>query len=285
MNTLSVKKRPVKLEDYIKRSALESDFSRLISEPTCLIDAETGKILVVYDDFDVDCQPIVKALKTIKYSEGQRARGLKSRSRIFGWKPRLAMRGDFCSSTSLAVEHPTEHSTVCHYAELLEKRYLKNDANTYSAHRALIDEKVKAEYRINGTVFTSGIINKNNPLKYHFDTGNFNDVFSCMLVFKSGVTGGYLSLPEYDLGFELKDRTAFMFDGQGILHGVTPIKYASPLAYRYSVVYYSLKQIWKCLTITDELIRIRERKTKREKIRHRMPAEHRADLLRRWGKQ
>ena len=76
-----------------------------------------------------------------------------------------------------------------------------------------------------------------------------------------------------------------MFDGQGIMHGVTPITYESPLSYRYSIVYYSLKQMWKCLTIDEELVRIRNKKTQREKIRHNMPAEHRQWLLDRYGKQ
>ena len=285
MKILRVKKRELKLEDYIKRSALPSDYSTLITEPTTLVDDETGEVLFAYFEEDWDTSDIVEVLKRTKYSVGKRARGLLSRSRIFGYRPRLALRADFCSSTSLATEDPKGHAVVCSYAEKIEQKYLQGDPSVYTKHKAIVNEKVKANYRINGTVFTSGIINKNNPLKYHFDTGNFNNVFSCMLVFKSGVTGGHLSLPEYDLGVELKNNSLFMFDGQGILHGVTPIKYASPLSYRYSVVYYSLKNIWQCLEVTEELARVRKKKTEREKIRHNMPKEHREYLKSRYGKQ
>jgi len=121
------------------------------------------------------------------------------------------------------------------------------------------------------SIFTSGIVNENNPLKYHFDTGNFKDVFSCMVVFKNGVENGFLSLPEYDVGFQLPNNSIFLFDGQGILHGVTPITRQTPESYRYSVVYYSLKRMWQCLEIDEELARIRKKKTSRERARANVP--------------
>ena len=95
-----------------------------------------------------------------------------------------------------------------------------------------------------------------------------------MVVFKGGVSGGFLSLPEYRAGVELKDNSLFMFDGQSILHGVTPIKKHNPNSYRYSIVYYSLRQMWKCLTIDEEVIRIRQRKTKRELLRAKPTQEY-----------
>lgn len=55
-----------------------------------------------------------------------------------------------------------------------------------------------------------------------------------------------------------------MFDGQGLLHGVTPIFKKTARAVRYSIVYYSMRQMWNCLPITDELIRIRKKKAERE---------------------
>lgn len=48
------------------------------------------------------------------------------------------------------------------------------------------------------------------------------------------------------------------------MHGVTPIIKTHRDGYRFTVVYYSLEQMWKCLTITQELARIRNVKTQRE---------------------
>ena len=96
-----------------------------------------------------------------------------------------------------------------------------------------------------------------------------------MIVFKDGVEGGHLACPEYDITLECSDNSIVMFDGQNILHGVTPIQYVRKDAYRYSVVYYSLRQMWNCLTVDEELIRIRkiraERETKRSKNMRPVP--------------
>lgn len=285
MKEIILNNKNLNYKDFIKRTAVEGDFETLIKEP-CIC-TENGEIKVIYDTVDIDTKSLVDDLKTLKYTKGKRTRGLFSQSRIFGFKPRMPIRSDdFCSSTSLANENPGVHAKVCGLALDIEKYYDKYNPEGYKKHKELTEEKIMPIWKLNGkSVFTSGIINKNNPLKYHFDAGNFNGVFSLMIVFKDGIEGGYLSMPEYGIGFELKNNTIIMFDGQSIMHGVTPIFYTSPQSHRFSIVYYSLKQMWKCLTIDEELARIKNVKTKREKKRHTMPEEHRAGLLSRKGKQ
>jgi hypothetical protein len=85
-----------------------------------------------------------------------------------------------------------------------------------------------------------------------------------MIVFKQYTEGGRLSCPEYGVKFEVADNTIIIFDGQKILHGVTPIKHLNKAAYRYSVVYYSLAQMWNCGHVNEELVRIRKVKRQRE---------------------
>lgn len=288
MKIRKVKKKEVNFKDFVKRSALESDYEELITEP-CILTDEEGKVLAIYDVLPLDTTRLIQALKKINYHTGKRTRGLVSTSRIFGYRPRSPLRGDYCSSTSMASEHPEEHALVCGFAIEVEEYYKKYYPEGWEKHRSVTDEKILPEYKIKNSekesLFTSGIINKNNPLKYHFDTGNFKDVYSCMLVFKHDVSGGYLSLPEYGVGFELKNNSLFMFDGQSILHGVTPIKYNNPNGHRFSIVYYSLKQIWKCLEMTAELAYVRNKKTAREKARHNMTEEHYNSLSSRRGKQ
>ncbi len=85
-----------------------------------------------------------------------------------------------------------------------------------------------------------------------------------------------------------------MFDGQSILHGVTPINKVSPKGYRFSIVYYTLKRMWQCLEVDEELVRVRQKKTERERTRMEKPLNEaegvlreakRADLKNRMGKQ
>ncbi len=127
------------------------------------------------------------------------------------------------------------------------------------------EEKLEGQYVLAGTMFTSGIVNENNPLQYHYDSGNYNGVYSAMFGFKQGVRGGYLSVPQLDVGFEIADSSLLLFDGQGLLHGVTPIKKLRKDAKRYSIVYYSLKQMWNCDTPGEELERLRNRRTEMER--------------------
>ena len=88
-----------------------------------------------------------------------------------------------------------------------------------------------------------------------------------MFGFKQGISGGYLAVPEVGLGFEIGDRSLLLFDGQGLLHGVTPITKRSENAKRYSIVYYSLQQMWNCEAIGVELDRLRNKRTEIERRR------------------
>jgi hypothetical protein len=191
------------------------------------------------------------------------AKGISTRSAIFGYRPRIPLRQDFCSATMMATATPKEHEIVTQFASNLSDIYKKYFPATYAAHEEKVS-KVLDEWRIPNSVFTSGIINKNNPLQYHHDTGNFKGVLSNMIAFKDGVIGGNLVLPEYKLKLAIEDNTLTIFDGQSIVHGVTPIKSYKPAAYRYTIVYYSLENMWNCSTIHEEVLRIRKVKKERE---------------------
>ncbi len=262
MKILEVKKRELNYNEYKMRSAKESDYETLITESTTIL--ENGKVKVVYLELDMDSTDIQSALNNIDFSTHYRTNGLKTTSEVIGYQPRNVLRRDYCTTTSLAVKNPKEHKIIVGYAEKATEKYREHSPQFYAKHEETMQDKILPEYRMPKSVFTSGIVNKNNPLKYHFDTGNFTEVWSAMFVFKHRVSGGFLALPEYNVGIELKNNSLFLFDGQGILHGVTPIKKHGLEAYRYSIVFYSLKGIWKCQTLTDELIRIRKLKTSRE---------------------
>lgn len=265
MNTLQVSRLDIDFSAYKMRSARESDYSTFVTDDTLVYEGD--QLMIAHINLDMDCSRVIHALKSIKYSKGYRTSGLPSTSRIFGYSPRVAIRNDFCTATALAVEQPDYHAVITEYAAKVADYYRRLNPDLYQAHDQTTTEHVADTWRIKDSPFTSGIINKNNPLKYHFDTGNFADVWSCMLVFKGDVDGGFLSVPEYGLGFELKNNSLFMFDGQGLMHGVTPIRKNSRNAFRYSIVYYSLRQMWNCLPITDELLRIRQKRTEREEKR------------------
>ncbi len=254
-------------KDYIRRTAVESDYSTLIKESCKLIDKETGELVGVYLVMPKTPSNLLKALMKIKYEKNKRTQGLITNSRIIGYRPREKIRNDFCSSTNLSVQNPKEHKIICDFAHVLTKYYKKNCGEVFTEHAAIAKEKILPEWTITGTPFSSGIVNKNNALHYHYDSGNFKNVYSNMVAFKSNSKGGYLAIPEYDIGLEIANNSILLFNGQKIMHGVTPFKLLSPNAYRYSIVYYTLQQMWKCEPITKELARIKDERTKLEKKR------------------
>lgn len=266
MQTIELRRKPVDFEQYIRRSALESDYRTLITEDTLV--TEDGVPRILYAKLPDELTKYIRqACKNVRYDVNTRTSGLKTTSRIFGFNPRNEIRKNFCSTTSMAVEHPTEHAIICEFGKHLTELYAKHFPHIYAIHEETVNQKVRDGWRIEETPFTSGIVNKNNPLKYHFDAGNLKDVLSNMVVFKRDVAGGYLSCPEFDMGFEVADNTVILFDGQNILHGVTPIKKLSPHAYRYSVVYYTLQKMWSCLPINEEIARARNVRVQRERKR------------------
>jgi len=267
MKTINLTKRDLDPKDYVRRSAVRKDFKTLIKEP-CILKHD-GNVIGVYLILPKLSVRLLKAIKKLDMWKINRSSGLKSDSRIFGYMPRDTMRKDYCSSTAMSRENRQEHGLVCQYGAELSKFYKKHCPEMYNQHNDLAKQKVKPNWIIKNSPFTSGIINKNSALNYHFDTGNFKDVYSNMLAYKKDVDGGHLALPEYNVGLEIADNSVLFFDGQKILHGVTPIKYKSPNAFRYTIVYYTLSRMWQCLEPKEELIRVKQVKTDREKRRYK----------------
>lgn len=277
MKELHLTRKEIDIAKYKKRTALRSDVNTLIKEDVIIyVDNEP---VVLYKKLDEDTSGLRWAVKNTNYITGKRSRGLVSTSAIFGFRPRLAMRQDYCSATSMATDQKKQHYVISSFAKELVRYYKQYFPERYEFHTKLVEEKVMQDWTIGGSPFTSGIVNKNNQLKYHFDSGNFKGVLSNMVVLKKDVAGGYLIIPELDIALEVADNTLTIFNGQEILHGVSTIEYENDHAYRYSVVYYSLEQMWKCEPINDEIARIRKVKTQREK--KRLDPEHLATLQKR----
>ena len=262
MKTIEIHKREINLKNYKRRSALEEDCTTLIDED-CII-TSNGEPIIYYSKTKIDTSALRWAVNTVKYNKLERTGGLVSHSTVFGYIPRRVLLADFCHAALMATKFPKQHYIITNFAKDLEQTYTDYFLETYEKHKAIIKERIKEEWKIENSVFTSGIVNKDNPLKYHHDRGNFKGVLSNMVCFKKGIKGGRLSIPEYDIKLEIADDTLVIFNGQEILHGVTPIKKTHPKGYRYTVVYYSMEQMWKCDSLNEETDRIRKKKKERE---------------------
>ena len=260
-------------KDFVYKNVKETDFDIIINENTTIRDQNTGEIILVYMKLKEGVDELREAIINLKYVKGRRAQGLKAFDKIFGYMSRIGFQNDYCSTAGFARESPKNHKIVCDYGDKLGDLYKEMVPEMYNKHSKIVAEKVKPEWILGNSPFTSGVINKNNQLNYHFDSGNFKDVFSNMIAFRKKIEGGRLSLPEYNIGLEIDDSTVTLFDGQKILHGVTPINYLTPESYRFSIVYYSLSQMWKCTSPKEELDRIKKVKTERNQKRFKQMSE------------
>jgi len=256
MNDLTVEYRELEKKQYMRRPPTSKDYSQLVKEPTKLYDQD-GELVAVYDQLDEPVLP-VSELKRIDYRSDVRIGGLKHTSRIFGYRPRYPLRTDFCASASFNGEYTEMLPELFKLCAQASQTYRNEFPDTYQSHMTRTQE-ILADWKIEGTPFTSGVINHTTALSYHLDAGNFKDVNSCMVVFKSKVGGGYLCLPEYGVALECSNHSSVTFDGQKIIHGVTPMVKFTTEAYRYSIVFYALEQLWQCLPLSEELDRIRQR--------------------------
>jgi len=270
MQTLVLEKKKIDLREFVQRRANESDCETLLKDEFRLIDKESQKVVCLYIKPSEDAKAlddIFECCTEVKYQESYRTSGLKTTSRIFGYNPRNAIRKDFCSITSFATEQPNQHAKIMSGGAIAAKHYALHNSELYAEHLKTTTERVVEDYRHADVPFTSGIINDNNPLCYHFDSGNFKDVWSAMIVLKKDIGGGYLSMPEYGVMCEVKDKSIFYFDGQSILHGVTPITKLRPDSRRFSIVYYSLRAMWNCAPLREEIARARMRREQVEQKR------------------
>lgn len=280
MQTLTLKRKTLDLREYTHRRAKVEDCSQLITDEFKLIDADTGKLMALY------CKPanaksafndIFEACRAVKYSCNYRTDGLKTTSKIFGYNPRNPLRKDYCTVAALARENPDIHERILAGGSLAAKYYAVHNPDLYEEHLQTTRERIVEEWQFADVPFTSGIINDNNPLCYHFDSGNFKNVWSAMIVLKHKIAEGYLAMPEYDVMCEVANHSIFYFDGQGILHGVTPIKKLAPDSRRFSIVYYSLQAMWNCQPLRDEIARMRMKResleqNRRHQVNGRNPA-------------
>lgn len=285
MKRFKLSLREIDKKKLLRQRAQESDTEIVHSEPGvyCLgktpvilygkLQGKTDAIRVAIQKFPVKQE--VRSSNINRFggnfvAEGKAA-GL-GESGIFGFRPRVPFASNFCSVASSAQTFPKEHEEICRFGKTLDRLYEGLAPDVAAHHRKILDEQIRPDWVIPATRFTSGIVNHNNSLRYHYDRGNLFGVMSCMIVFRQLCSGGYLSLPEFNARWLLEDGSYFFFDGQSYLHGVTPISKLNKNGYRYSVVYYALRAMGKCGSISEEVERCRKEKRKREKARVGKPS-------------
>lgn len=263
MKTFKVHRRKVDIK-AITTAPAPKDYDQVLTSP-CALEIDGTVELLALPAGEGNAK-LLQALRKIKYAKTSRTNGLVTHSRTFGFSPRVAIRSDFCCAAKLTYEEPAINSVLEDWAGYADETLGEFLPGQHRAQSALV-AGVLPEWRIRDTVFTSGIVNKDNALGYHRDSGNFKGAWSAMYAFQRDMRGGLLVLPELRVALDFKRPTVLLFDGARLLHGVSPLKQRTKAGYRYSIVYYALAGMANCGTASEEIERIRNVKTEREAAR------------------
>lgn len=201
-----------------------------------------------------------------------RSSGVRNLSRSFGFVARnQVLQRNACRVCSGALEAAPQHAGLVAAAERLAELAAEIVPERFAADMGLVGEAVLPEWRMSPAgPWTSGVVNFDSPLPYHYDRNNF-DCWSAMVTIRRGALGGHLHCPTWGLSpdgpsavLPCDDGDVVLFNGQTLLHGVTPLQLMQPTSYRISIVYYAVSRMRECLPFDDEIAYARRSRSNRE---------------------
>lgn len=192
-----------------------------------------------------------------------RLSGIKNAHRTFGYAAPVPLRRRYgCMRCRLDIIMPELSRDLVTVARRLEAGFARVAPEEHERHAKLVGA-VDPAWRIGGGIWTSGIVNATSALPYHRDAGNLKGCWSVMIVLRSGVGGGRLHVPDYDVEMSVDDSSVLLINGGETMHGVTPLEPEAG-GYRYSIVFYTKAQMTTCLAPEFEAKRAQIRRTESE---------------------
>jgi hypothetical protein len=257
LESLSIEKTGREPEKFLHRPVRESHFNHLITASS-LVKLEGASAPILYLDLNEELEEVNELwphLDNLNIPASSRTSlGTKNKSILFGAVPPTIMRNSYCSFGAVA-DRDSELATLLYYKystifhAVLQKHLPQWEKINMKLWK---DSCIHKDYQLGNSLWTSGIINKNSPQKYHYDGMNVRNMLSAMITLKRNMSGGYLTFPEYDLAFEVKNRSLIFFSGSTLIHGVSPLSLHEK-GTRYSIVYYTTKQLQICDAFENEI--------------------------------
>lgn len=235
-----------------------------VTQPTTVIDQETGEPVFVLARVGSDITgPLRAAARAYPPTTTYRMAGSRNVSRTFGFTTaRAPMRRSSCRPCSGAVDAAAAHTRIVAAADPLAEILGKILPTRADEDRARAAAAIRPEWMMGGW-WTSGVVNFDSPLPYHYDANNLA-CWSAMPVLRRGMNGGHLHVPEYGLVVGCRDGDVCFFAGYDLMHATTPMSRTSPDGYRISAVFYTVAGMGKCDEPDAELARGRAAQSDRE---------------------
>lgn len=265
MLTIEAHRHDVDTADLARRTAGRMNPQVTGDGPYRIVDAETGDLIVAVGRLDQADLAAFRHAAT-SYAETTtttyRAAGIRNRSRIFGYMgASVTMRRDGCRACAGAGDAPADHAAIVGTAEALAA-IMAELAPEQAEHAATAIEEVGADWRIERSPWTSGVLNVNSAMPYHRDGNNLPGVWSAMVVLRDRMGGGHLHLPEWGIVLPCRDGDVVIFEGARWWHGVTELRPKAKDAQRLTAVFYAVASMRNCAD--DEVTRTQTTRTARE---------------------
>lgn len=229
-----------------------------------VVDEHGNPVLVVVPYAEVgDLTALRRALLDYPRSTVVRAGGQRNDSNTFGYTPRRVLfQRNACRCAAGMIDAPRLHRVIADAGASLSEA-LRTIYPARAEHDSREAEAIRPEWRLDGSWFTSGVVNWNSALAYHYDRNNM-DCWSAMVVVRRGVRGGHLHVPALGAVVDCRDGDAVLFHGRSLLHGVTPMRRLRADSYRVSAVWYVVDGLRHCLEPSAEARRAVNERTARE---------------------
>ena len=221
--------------------------------PVRLVDKETGLNVGAVVRMKPATMPALRDAALHYYADGSGVvritSGFRSASTSFGFRgPQPMLQVSGCQTCGGAAYTPAPHSELCAAAAEIADAFtaaLPEEAQAQTEIARVVPEG----WHLPGRMWTSGVLNRNSPMPYHFDKNNIKDSWSAMVVFRQFTRGGHLHLPNLTLDdgrpvvLECADGDILFFNGQKEFHGVTPITFRRDGGYLFTAVYYTVRTL------------------------------------------
>ena len=185
-----------------------------------------------------------------------RLSGIENDAFTFGYAPASPMRQRFgCGPSRFDADQPTAASALHALAAAAWRFTAEQHPEVADEQRRLVAE-IQPDWRLRSgvtmTPWTSGVVNRSASLPYHRDSGNVAGSWSAMITLRQGMEGGELHLPDLDQYLACDDLSLTVFNGQGTMHGVTPIHRTEGAGHRFSIVFYAKSAFLTAQSPKDE---------------------------------
>lgn len=234
----------------------------VIDFPAVIVDADSGEVVAVHWMGGAAlATQIGRALRHVEWDDpplkkannAGRLSGMHVAHRVFGFTPPQPMRKRYgCSRSRFDTDYPEATELVAKFTIMAEWVFRTFAPDVHRRTGEVVRDVIARDWRIEGTLWSSGIINNTAALPMHMDSGNVPGSWSAMLGVRQACAGGLLYLADYDCYFTIPHGSITIFDGQSVTHGVTPLSPLSHDAFRYTLVAYAKNSMKSCAPCRED---------------------------------